>query len=121
MVDPRQPKPASPHITPYIPRLVQSHLGKDELHPVKGMQRAMFKAMTKALDIPHFGYNDEVNITSLVALQGQMKSAAEERGIKFSYMPIFVKVCIDPEHFEHLSTWCTFEFHYSAVKYDDVI
>ena len=94
VVDPRQPKPSSPHITPYIPRLVQSHLGKDEPHPVKGTQKAMFKAMSKALAIPHFGYNDEVNITSLVSLRSAMKAAAAERGINFSYMPIFVKVCI---------------------------
>ena len=93
VVDPRQPKPSSPHITPYIPRLVHSHLGKDEVFPIKGMQKAMFKAMSKALTIPHFGYNDEVNISSLVSLRSQMKAAAEERGIGFSYMPVFVKVC----------------------------
>ena len=48
--------------------------------------------MKQALEIPHFGYNDEVDITSLLALRSQMKDAAAERGIKFSYMPIFIKV-----------------------------
>ena len=35
-VDPRQPQPASPHITPYIPRLIHTHLGKDELQSHTG-------------------------------------------------------------------------------------
>ncbi len=52
----------------------------------------MSKVMTKARDIPHFGYKDDVDITQLVALKDQLKSAAEFRGVKFSFMPVFLKV-----------------------------
>jgi pyruvate/2-oxoglutarate dehydrogenase complex dihydrolipoamide acyltransferase (E2) component len=72
---------------------VHAQLGKDEIRPIRGIQKAMFTTMKKALEIPHFGYNEEVDITSLLSLRSQMRDAAAERGINFSYMPIFIKVC----------------------------
>ncbi|KAG1678561.1 DBT [Nymphon striatum] len=65
--------------------------GKDRTVPVKGFQRAMTKAMSAALKIPHFGYCDEINLTKLVQLRPILKKIAEDRGIKFSYMPFFIK------------------------------
>lgn len=32
----------------------------DRVVPIRGYARAMARAMTEALKIPHFGYNDEV-------------------------------------------------------------
>lgn len=52
----------------------------------------MVKTMTVALNIPHFGYCDEVDLTRLVALRGDLKPVAEARGIRLSYMPFFIKV-----------------------------
>lgn len=66
--------------------------GKDRSEPVKGFQKAMTKAMSAALKIPHFGYCDEINLTKLVHLRPILKKIAEDRGIKFSYMPFFIKV-----------------------------
>ena len=48
--------------------------------------------MTTALTIPHFGYCDEVDLTALVKLRSSLKAAAEARGLKFTYMPVFIKV-----------------------------
>ena len=48
--------------------------------------------MTAALTIPHFGYCDEVDLTALVKLRSSLKAAAEARGLKFTYMPVFIKV-----------------------------
>lgn len=48
--------------------------------------------MMAALKIPHFGYCDEVDLTRLVALRAELKSVAEARGIRLSYMPFFIKV-----------------------------
>ncbi|KAA0202561.1 hypothetical protein HAZT_HAZT011635 [Hyalella azteca] len=41
--------------------------------------------------IPHFGYCDEVDLTALVGLRLAMKQVAEQYGVRFSYMPLFVK------------------------------
>ena len=52
----------------------------------------MVKTMTLAQAIPHFGYSDEINMNELVKLKDPMKKAAKDRGIKYSYMPVFIKV-----------------------------
>jgi len=35
---------------------------KDTVEPIVGIRKAMSKAMVRAQQIPHFGYDDEVNI-----------------------------------------------------------
>ena len=50
------------------------------------------KTMTASMQIPHFGYADEIDIGELVKLRSSLKKAAEERGLKFTYMPVFIKV-----------------------------
>ena len=37
-------------------------------------------------------FSDEIDVTQLVSVQKQMKALAADRGIKFSYMPLFIKV-----------------------------
>lgn len=39
---------------------VVTALGKDQVVPIVGIRKAMTKAMTRAQQIPHFGYDDEV-------------------------------------------------------------
>ncbi|TDG95983.1 hypothetical protein EPR50_G00241580 [Perca flavescens] len=51
----------------------------------------MVRTMTAALKIPHFGYCDEVDLSRLVALRSELRSTAEARGVKLSYMPFFIK------------------------------
>ena len=48
--------------------------------------------MTEALQIPAFGYHEEVDLSELVSVRVKLKAIAEQRGIRFSYMPIFMKV-----------------------------
>ena len=57
-----------------------------------GFQKAMVKTMTAALQIPHFGYCDEVDLTELVRLREELKPVASARGIRLSFMPFFIKV-----------------------------
>ena len=45
------------------------------------------------MEIPHFGYCDEIDVSRMVALRNELKSVAAERGIKLSYMPFIVKAC----------------------------
>uniref|UniRef100_A0A8R1I9P0 Dihydrolipoamide acetyltransferase component of pyruvate dehydrogenase complex n=1 Tax=Caenorhabditis japonica TaxID=281687 RepID=A0A8R1I9P0_CAEJA len=66
-------------------------LKEDVAVPIRGYTRAMIKTMTEALKIPHFGYNDEINVDALVKLRGEIKDFAKERNVKLSYMPFFIK------------------------------
>lgn len=68
-------------------------LGKDKTEPSSFMVKAMTKSMNEALKIPHFGYNDEIDMSQLVELRKDLKAACLERGIKLSYMPFMVKAC----------------------------
>jgi len=99
-VKPTPPKPAEKPIAvikPAVKAVMPAPLpvimvtGKDHTEPIKGIRKAMVKTMNAALRIPHFGYGDEIDLTALVQLRGQLKSAAEARGVKFSYMPVFLK------------------------------
>ena len=85
---PQTVKPAAPP----VPRAPPAPVGQDRTVPLKGVTKAMVKAMTEALKIPHFGYCDEVNMSQLVEVRKKLKVAAEERGLKLSYMPFFIKV-----------------------------
>ena len=50
------------------------------------------KTMTIAQAIPPFGYYDEIDMSALVKFRTQIKETALARGVKFSYMPVFIKV-----------------------------
>ncbi|XP_067124695.1 lipoamide acyltransferase component of branched-chain alpha-keto acid dehydrogenase complex, mitochondrial [Centruroides vittatus] len=65
---------------------------QDRVEPIKGFKKAMVKTMSHALQIPHFGYCDEINVTNLVNVRNSIKKSLEKQGVKFSYMPFFIKV-----------------------------
>ena len=45
------------------------------------------------LQIPHFGYADEIEMDALVKLRDTLKGQVlTQHGIKLSYMPFFIKV-----------------------------
>ncbi|KAI8509765.1 hypothetical protein Bbelb_121930 [Branchiostoma belcheri] len=58
---------------------------------VTGFRKAMVKSMTLSQSIPHFGYCDEVDMTALVELRAELKGAAEQYGVRLSFMPFFIK------------------------------
>ncbi|XP_067936321.1 lipoamide acyltransferase component of branched-chain alpha-keto acid dehydrogenase complex, mitochondrial-like [Watersipora subatra] len=68
-----------------------SSIGEDTVVTLKGIRKAMAKSMTEALQIPHFGYYDEVNMSQLVTLRKQLKGSALLGDIPFSYMPVIIK------------------------------
>uniref|UniRef100_H2YAV4 Dihydrolipoamide acetyltransferase component of pyruvate dehydrogenase complex n=1 Tax=Ciona savignyi TaxID=51511 RepID=H2YAV4_CIOSA len=54
--------------------------------------KAMLRSMKSSLNIPHFGYNDEYDLTELVLLRKRIKKEVKHsHGIKLSYMPFIVK------------------------------
>ncbi|MEQ2175612.1 hypothetical protein GOODEAATRI_019672 [Goodea atripinnis] len=88
--------PAGVKPPPTAPKPVFS--GKDVTEPLKGFHKAMVKTMTAALKIPHFGYCDEVDLSRMVLLRSELKTTAERRGVKLSYMPFFIKVRSQASH-----------------------
>ncbi|CAG5114171.1 Oidioi.mRNA.OKI2018_I69.chr2.g8238.t1.cds [Oikopleura dioica] len=65
--------------------------GGSRTEPLGPIAKAMQKSMTEALKIPHFGYNEEYDVTNLVELRKILKPLAAEYGIKLSYMPFIIK------------------------------
>ena len=63
----------------------------DVVLPVRGLARAMARAMTTAWEAPHFGYCDEVVVDGLMAVRAALKPAAEAAGLKLSFLPIILK------------------------------
>ena len=66
--------------------------GSSRTEPLGPIAKAMVSSMTEALKIPHFGYNEEYDLTNLVELRKQLKPMAGEYDIKLSYMPFIIKV-----------------------------
>jgi 2-oxoisovalerate dehydrogenase E2 component (dihydrolipoyl transacylase) len=64
---------------------------EDEQVPVRGLMRTMIKTMEAASQVPHLGYSDEIFMDELIELRKKLKKSAEERGIKLSFMPFFIK------------------------------
>jgi 2-oxoisovalerate dehydrogenase E2 component (dihydrolipoyl transacylase) len=63
----------------------------DKVVPITGVKKAMVNTMTKSRDIPSFGYCDEVDMTELIRLRDLVKKKAEEKGVKVTFVPFFVK------------------------------
>ncbi|KAI8922908.1 2-oxoacid dehydrogenases acyltransferase-domain-containing protein [Entophlyctis helioformis] len=69
----------------------------DETVPLTPIQKAMFKAMTKSLQIPHFGFSDEITLDATTAFRKTVNEhlktlpAGTYPFNKISYMPIFLK------------------------------
>ncbi|XP_077980987.1 lipoamide acyltransferase component of branched-chain alpha-keto acid dehydrogenase complex, mitochondrial-like [Glandiceps talaboti] len=95
---PPPPKPA-PTLTPTKPQPVAvpapfrpvTVVGKDTKEQIKGFQKVMVKTMIAANQVPHFGYCDELDVTELVHIREKLKKVASDRGVRMSYMPVFLK------------------------------
>ncbi|KAG2183631.1 hypothetical protein INT43_006639 [Umbelopsis isabellina] len=69
---------------------------EDKLVSLSGIQKAMFKSMTKSLSIPHFGYKDEFELDSAARFRKVMSTYLAQHPeqypfTKITYMPIFIK------------------------------
>ncbi|KAK7100501.1 lipoamide acyltransferase component of branched-chain alpha-keto acid dehydrogenase complex, mitochondrial-like [Littorina saxatilis] len=90
-VRPPPPSTVSRSTSPPIAPRVSAPVGKDRTEPIKGIQQAMVKTMSAALQIPAFGYYDEIDLTQLVRIRSKLKAIGQERGVQISYMPVFLK------------------------------
>ena len=66
--------------------------GKDEVIRIIGLRRKIAEKMLESVQrAPHFTYVDEVDATRLVEMRKDLKRYAEERGVKLTYLPFFMK------------------------------
>lgn len=68
---------------------------REERVALRGIRRKIAEnmQMTKQI-VPHFTLMDECNVTELVKLRTQAKSAGEKHGIKITYLPFVMKSLI---------------------------
>jgi 2-oxoisovalerate dehydrogenase E2 component (dihydrolipoyl transacylase) len=68
---------------------------EDKFVPLSNIQKSMFKAMTRSLKIPHFGYSDEYTLNNVIAFRNSINDYIAKNDQfpfnKISFMPIFVK------------------------------
>lgn len=72
---------------------------QEEIVPLTPIQKVMFKTMTASLQIPHFGFSDEIILNNLSAYRKSINTflqnnpaIVEKYGVKkVSYMPFFIK------------------------------
>ena len=63
------PKVEAPAAAPTVPPITIRRpevMLEDRTESVKGIRKAMVKAMTASLAVPHFGYKDEIILNELV-------------------------------------------------------
>ncbi|MCP4297268.1 MAG: dihydrolipoyllysine-residue acetyltransferase, partial [Proteobacteria bacterium] len=59
---------------------------------ITGIRRQMARQMSlSSSTIPHFTYNDEIDITELVSLKKKLKKEVENNGFKITYLSFFIK------------------------------
>ncbi|KAJ9652113.1 hypothetical protein H2198_008641 [Neophaeococcomyces mojaviensis] len=90
----KQPQPSSTQAAQYAPSTSPALNAKQEETPqhLTAIQSAMFRSMTKSLNIPHFLYSDTTNITKLGAMRSRLNERRDPKtDPKLSYMPFVVK------------------------------
>ncbi|GHG01168.1 dihydrolipoyllysine-residue acetyltransferase [Thalassotalea marina] len=70
----------------------QTAVGGTRVEPIRGVKAAMAKAMTASVStIPHFTYCEEIDMTKLIKLRGELKEVYAKQDIKLTMMPFFMK------------------------------
>jgi pyruvate dehydrogenase E2 component (dihydrolipoamide acetyltransferase) len=79
---------------PIRPPAIQSAplRGTDEEIKIIGLRRKIAEKMVESVQrAPHFTYVDEVDATELVSLRKSLKSLAEQKGVRLTYLPFIMK------------------------------
>ena len=66
--------------------------GGKRVEPIRGIKAVMAKAMVNSVStIPHFTYCEEIDMTNLIKLRGELKEVYAKQDIKLTMMPFFMK------------------------------
>ncbi|WP_057830945.1 dihydrolipoyllysine-residue acetyltransferase [Colwellia sp. TT2012] len=72
-----------------VPKVVA---GGTRVEPIRGIKKVMATAMQNSVStIPHFTYCEEIDLTELIALRGELKEIYAKQDIKLTMMPFFMK------------------------------
>ena len=67
----------------------------DQVVKIIGLRRKIAEKMLESVQrAPHFTYVDEIDMTDLVAMRGQLKGLAAEYGVKLTYIPFIMKALV---------------------------
>lgn len=87
-----EPTPEAPEPTPEVEHVEE---GLVERVPIHGIRRTISERMHRSMTTAaHFTYVEEVDVTELVALRDRVKTWAEERGVRLTYLPFILKALV---------------------------
>ncbi len=88
-----QPVVEKAPVTASLPAVTSGfNSGGTRTEPIRGIKAAMARAMVNSVStIPHFTYCDEIDMTDLIVLRGQLKEVYAKQDIKLTMMPFFMK------------------------------
>lgn len=67
----------------------------DQVVKIVGLRRKIAEKMLESVQrAPHFTYVDEIDMTELVNMRGQLKGLAAEYGVKLTYIPFIMKALV---------------------------
>ncbi|MFD1565129.1 2-oxo acid dehydrogenase subunit E2 [Haloarchaeobius amylolyticus] len=68
---------------------------RERREPFRGVRKTIAEAMVESkYSAPHVTHHDEVDVTALVDARETLKSRAEEKGIRLTYMPFIMKAVV---------------------------
>lgn len=71
----------------------------DQVVKIVGLRRKIAEKMLESVQrAPHFTYVEEVDMTDLVTMRGQLKGLAAEYGVKLTYIPFIMKALVQVFH-----------------------
>lgn len=77
------------------PLFISQDAALEERIPLRGLRRKIAQKMSESKNTAaHFTYVDEVDMTELVALRARARKAAEDRGVKLTFLPFVAKAVI---------------------------
>jgi len=82
----------APQTAASAPVATQAAVGGIRVEPIRGIKAVMAKAMVNSVStIPHFTYCEEIDMTNLIKLRGELKEVYAKQDIKLTMMPFFMK------------------------------
>ena len=75
-----------------VSNVTSSVVGGTRVEAIRGIKAVMAKAMVRSVStIPHFTYCEEIDMTNLIKLRGELKEVYAKQDIKLTMMPFFMK------------------------------